>query len=35
MKTLTKYPIILYVGYLLISCCMPEYDCAELDGKKS
>ena len=34
MKTLTKYPIILYVGYLLISCCMPEYDCAELDGKK-
>lgn len=37
MKTLKNILCILYVcggGYLLISCCMPEYDYAELEGKK-
>lgn len=24
----------IYIGYLLIGCCMPEYDYAELEGKK-
>ncbi|MCH5150727.1 MAG: hypothetical protein J1G30_08675, partial [Spirochaetales bacterium] len=37
MKTLKNILCILYVcggGYLLISCCMPEYNYAELEGKK-
>lgn len=24
----------IYIGYLLVGCCMPEYDYAELEGKK-